>query len=198
MLDAVAGAIARSIFKTKAQLVAKTPLASQIEASDPDDKNPVLPVHPGVAAYLNSGEQSFFDKFQQHFYLAGMALSLAGSVVALLIGRLNRKKSESDLRQIDRLIELADKALTAQAPSELKALEEEFNGIIVWFVKRQASGTADSTAFSIAIAHAQRAIEKQREALRQGSQAPCLNKNPIRAVRIVAKISWTAYARSRE
>jgi len=27
---------------------------------------------------------------------------------------------------------------------------------------------ADSTAFSIAIAHAQRAIEKQREALRQG------------------------------
>lgn len=28
-----------------------------------------------------------------------MALSMAGSVVALLIGRLNRKKSESDLRQ---------------------------------------------------------------------------------------------------
>src|ERR1700731_1997927 len=53
MLDGVAGAIARSIFKTKAQLVAKTPLASQIEAPDPDDKNPVLPVHPGVAAYLD-------------------------------------------------------------------------------------------------------------------------------------------------
>ena len=42
MLDAVAGAIARSLFKTKALLVAKTPLASQIEAPDPDDKNPVL------------------------------------------------------------------------------------------------------------------------------------------------------------
>ncbi|MGH6845456.1 MAG: TAXI family TRAP transporter solute-binding subunit, partial [Methylocella sp.] len=39
MLDVVAGAIARSIFKTKAQLIAKTPLASQIEAPDPDDKN---------------------------------------------------------------------------------------------------------------------------------------------------------------
>jgi len=69
MLDAVAGAIARSLFKTKALLVAKTPLASQIEAPDPDDKNPVLPVHPGVASYLNSGEQSFFDEFQQYFYL---------------------------------------------------------------------------------------------------------------------------------
>lgn len=168
MLDAVAGAIARSIFKTKAQLVAKTPLASQIEAPDPDDKNPVLPVHPGVASYLNSGEQSFFDEFQKYFYLGGMALSLAGSAIALLVGRLNRKKSESDLRQIDRLIELADKALTAQTSSELTALDEELNKIIAWFVKGQASGTADSTAFSVAIAHAQHAIEKQRAALRQG------------------------------
>jgi TRAP-type uncharacterized transport system substrate-binding protein len=167
MLDAVAGAIARSIFKTKAQLVAKTPLASQIEAPDPDDKNPVLPVHPGVVAYLNSGEQSFFDEFQKYFYLGGMVLSMVGSVIALLVGRLNRKKSESDLRQIDRLIELADKALAAQA-SELKALEDELNGIIAWFVKGQASGTADSTAFSIAIAHARHAIEKQRGAHRQG------------------------------
>jgi hypothetical protein len=126
-----------------------------------------LPVHPGVAAYLTSGEQSFFDKFQQYFYLGGIALSLAGSAIALLVGRLNRKKSESDLRQINRLIELADKALVAQA-SELKALEEELNGIIAWFVKGQASAAADSTAFSVAIAHAQHAIEKQREALRQG------------------------------
>jgi hypothetical protein len=178
MLDAVAGAIARSIFKTKAQLVAKTPLASQIEAPDPDDKNPVLPVHPGVVAYLNSGEQSFFDEFQQYFYLGGMVLSMAGSVVALLIGRLNRKKSESDLRQIDRLIELADKALTAQASSELKALEEELNGIIAWFVKGQASGTADSTAFSVAIAHARHAIEKQREALRQGQTGSVPQQEP--------------------
>jgi hypothetical protein len=177
MLDVVAGAIAQSIFKTKAQLIAKTPLASQIEAPDPDDKNPVLPVHPGVVAYLNSGEQSFIDKFQQYFYLGGMVLSIAGSVVALLIGRLNRKKSESDLRQISRLIELADKALAAQA-SELKALEKELNGIIAWFVKGQASGTADSTAFSVAIAHARHAIEKQREALRQGQTGSMPHQEP--------------------
>jgi hypothetical protein len=87
-----------------------------------------LPVHPGVVAYLNSGEQSFFDEFQKYFYLGGMVLSVAGSAIALLVGRLNRKKSESDLRQIDRLIELADKALAAQA-SELKALEGELNRI---------------------------------------------------------------------
>jgi hypothetical protein len=168
MLDAVAGAIARSLFKTKAQLIAKTPLASQIEAPDPDDKNPVLPVHPGVAAYLNSGEQSFFDEFQQYFYLGGMALSLGGSAIALLIGRLNRKKSEADLLKIDRLIQLADEALTAEAQSELEPLDAELNGIIAWFVKGQASETADATAFSVGIAHARHAIEQRREFLRRG------------------------------
>jgi TRAP-type uncharacterized transport system substrate-binding protein len=168
MLDAIAGAIARSIFKTKSQMMAKTPLANQIEAPDPDDKNPVLPVHPGVANYLNSGEQSFFDEFQQYFYLGGMALSLGGSGIALLVSHFKRKKSESDLRQIDRLIELADKALVAETAPDLKALEEELNKIISWFVKGQASGTADSAAFTIAISHAQHAIERQREALRQG------------------------------
>jgi hypothetical protein len=168
MLDAIAGAIARSIFKTKSQMMAKTPLANQIEAPDPDDKNPVLPVHPGVANYLNSGEQSFFDEFQQYFYLGGMALSLGGSAIALLVSHIKRKKSESDLRQIDRLIELADKALVAETAPELKALEEELNRIISWFVKGQASGTADSAAFTIAISHAQHAIERQREVLRQG------------------------------
>jgi hypothetical protein len=30
--------------------MALTPLTSQIEAPDPDENNPVLPIHPGVAA----------------------------------------------------------------------------------------------------------------------------------------------------
>ena len=41
MLNAVAGALARSILKTKAKLMALTPLANQIEAPDPDEKNPI-------------------------------------------------------------------------------------------------------------------------------------------------------------
>lgn len=167
MLDAVAGAIVRSILTTKTQLMAKTPLANQIEAPDPDDKNPILPVHPGVAAYLNNGEQSFFDAFQQYLYFGGMALSLAGSAIALLIGRFNRKKSESDLAQIDHLIAIADKALSAQSLPELQTMDEELNGIVAWFVKGQGAGAADSTAFSVAIDHARRAIQRQRVLIEQ-------------------------------
>ncbi len=41
-------------------------------------------------------------------------------------------------------------------------------GLLRGSSKDKPAGTANSTAFSVAIAHAQHAIEKQREALRQG------------------------------
>jgi TRAP-type uncharacterized transport system substrate-binding protein len=160
MLDIVAGAIAQSLFTAKTKLMQSTPLAAQIEAPDPDDKNPVLPVHPGVAAYLNNGQQSFFDEFQSYFYMGGLALSTLGSLVAVVLGRLNRRKSQEELSRIDRLIGLADQALRARRLPEIEALEEELNGIVGWFVKNGGGG--DGGAFSVAIAHARYAIDKQR------------------------------------
>ncbi|MGA2636671.1 TAXI family TRAP transporter solute-binding subunit [Methylocella sp.] len=160
MLDIVAGAIAQSLFTAKAKLMQSTPLAAQIEAPDPDDKNPVLPVHPGVAAYLNNGQQSFFDEFQSYFYMGGLALSTLGSLAAVVVGRLNRRKSQEELSRIDRLIGLADQALRARRLPEIEALEEELNGIVGWFVKNGGGG--DGSAFSVAIAHARYAIDKQR------------------------------------
>ncbi len=163
MLDIVAGAIAQSLFTAKAKLMQSTPLAAQIEAPDPDDKNPVLPVHPGVAAYLNSGQQSFFDEFQSYFYVGGLALSTLGSLVAVVLGRLNKRKSQEELSRIDRLIGLADQALRARRLPEIEALEEELSGIVGWFVKNGGGG--DGSAFSVAIAHARYAIDKQRRTI---------------------------------
>ncbi len=70
MFDFVAGAIAQTLFTAKARMMQITPLAAQIEAPDPDDKNPVLPVHPRVANYLSNGVQSFFDEFQNYIIWA--------------------------------------------------------------------------------------------------------------------------------
>lgn len=164
MLDITAGAIAQSIFTTKSRLMAKTPTAAQIEAPDPDDKNPILPVHPGVAAYLNSGVQSFFDEFQQYFYIGGMAVSVLGSAIALVIGRMGRRQSQAALMQIDRLIAIAGKALAAQ-PAEVEELDRELGAIIAWFVKGQVRAGLDATVFSVAISHARNAIERRRAAL---------------------------------
>jgi TRAP-type uncharacterized transport system substrate-binding protein len=169
MFDVVAGAIAQSLFTTKTKLMQSTPLAAQIEAPDPDDKNPVLPVHPGVAAYLNNGQQSFFDEFQNYFYMGGLALSTLGSLAAVLLGRLSRRKSEEDLAKIDRLIGIADQALRTREAAVIDTLEADLNDIVAWFIKRNAGG-GDGSAFTVAIAHARYAIDKQRALALRDSQ----------------------------
>ncbi len=160
MLDIVAGAVAQSLLTTKTKLMQLTPLAAQIEAPDPDAKNPVLPIHPGVAAYLNNGEQSFFDEFQNYFYMGGMALSAIGSLVAVLLGRLSQRKSQEEFAKIDRLIGIADQALRTRDRAELDTLEADLNDIITWFIKQNRGG--EGSAFSVAISHARYTIEKQR------------------------------------
>ncbi|WP_374309437.1 TAXI family TRAP transporter solute-binding subunit [Methylocella sp.] len=169
MPDAVAGAIARSLFRAKGRLEALTPAARQIEAPDPDAKNPVLPVHPGVASYLNEGDQSFFDEIQQYFYVAGVGLSVFGSFAALLVGVLNRRKSGDERRRFEAVLRLADAALAAQ-DKELQGLEEELKGAVGWFVNDGPPDAAKAAAFSIALSQARHALDRRREALRATSQ----------------------------
>jgi hypothetical protein len=166
MTNLVAGAIGRSIFTTKTQLMAKTPLASQIEAPDPDDKNPILPVHPGVAAYLNSGDQSFFDQFQEYFYLGGIVLSLAGSIFALVAGYLGRKRSADDWRPIRRLIEIADQAVDSEF-DQLDRLEGEIRALVSSALGSQVHPTDSDrlSAFSTALAHTRHVVERRRHSL---------------------------------
>lgn len=167
MLNVVAGLIGRSLFRAKAKLTTVSPLASHIEAPDPDDKNPILPVHPGVAAYLNSGDQSFFDALEQYLYVVGIPLSFVGSLMAVLIGLLRNRKLEAAQQQVYRVLVIADAARTADW-SELETLEGEFHAIVASFVNRLAEGDSDAGQLpvsSLAIDHARRAIERRRRRL---------------------------------
>jgi TRAP-type uncharacterized transport system substrate-binding protein len=167
MLNVVAGLIGKSILQTKAKLMAISPLASQIEAPDPDDKNPLLPVHPGVAAYLSSGDQSFLDSLQQYLYVVGIPLSLVGSLLAVLVGLRSNKKMEADQNRVYRLLVIADAVRTAE-PSELESLENEFDTIVASCVNTLAEGSSSASQLpvsSLAIDHARRAIDRRRAQL---------------------------------
>ncbi|MCF4129858.1 C4-dicarboxylate ABC transporter substrate-binding protein (plasmid) [Methylobacterium sp. SyP6R] len=171
MPNVVAAAIARSILTTKAKLVAVTPLAAQIEAPDPDDKSPILPLHPGVAAYLSNGDESFFDQAQQYFYVGGLVVSLAGSLFAALSSYWTRRRSAQDWRPIQRLVAIADEAPRAAGP-ELAVLESEFRALVSSVLGR-SPGAADTdrlSAFSTALAHARHALDSRRAVL--GPEAP--------------------------
>jgi hypothetical protein len=166
MLNAVAGVLARSILKTKAKLMAVAPIASQIEAPDPDEKNPALPVHPGVAAYLSSGDQSFFDEAQTYFYAIGIPLSLVGSAIALISSFLANRKLREDQGRVFRLLVIADETSKADL-AELDALDREFKTIVAACVGDLAEGSngGDQAAVSLAIEHARRSLEQRRKSL---------------------------------
>ena len=161
MLDIVAGAIARTTLKSKTKLMQASPIMSEMEAPDTDKKSDILPVHPGVVAYLENGEKSFFDEFQSYIYPVGLALSAVGSLAGFLFERFSRRRERGEHEKVDRLIGIADQALKTQEKSELEALENEINAIVAWFIKNKSG--ADTSAFTLAIGHARYAIAKQKE-----------------------------------
>ncbi len=158
------------------------PLAAQIEAPDPTTRTPFCRFIPGVAAYLNSGQQSFFDEFQSYFYMGGMVLSAVGSLVAVVIGRHGPPEIQGGASKIDRLIGIADQALRARDIVRDRDAGRGIKWIVAWLVK--AGGGEGAAAFSVAISHARYAIEKQRAAiLREGRRARRGNGRPRRGRR---------------
>ncbi|WP_336487364.1 TAXI family TRAP transporter solute-binding subunit [Methylobacterium nigriterrae] len=174
MPDLLAAAIARSVFTMKPMLLAATPLASQIEAPDTDDKNPVLPIHPGVIAYLGSGDQSFFDASENYLYVGGIVLSVAGSALAILAERWQRRRSARDRKLLRRLIAIAEAAETAGA-TELDALDRELHALTAAALALHAEGRVRSDQWAVvaaAGAHARRAIAGRRTAQARAARAP--------------------------
>ena len=184
MLDAVAGVIARSTLKTKANLMAVTSHANQIEAPDPDEKNSALPIHPGVAAYLSSGDQSFIDEAQKYFYAIGIPLSIIGSALAIVSGMLRNKQLQGDQQRIFRLLVIADEAGDANL-GELDTLEKEFKASVAACVGKliEGSNATEQAPVSLAIEHARRAIEARRSMIgtRAAPEAARAGKDEARA-----------------
>lgn len=160
MLNLVAGAIGQTLLTSKSKLVALTPLASQIEAPDPDAKNPILPIHPGVASYLSSGEQSFFDELHSYFYLAAAVISILGSAATIIMGRLKTGRMRQEQKRIGQLIQIADQAQEADS-EKLEALERSLHLLIGEAVAAAGNAGADST-MALAINHARYSVAARR------------------------------------
>ena len=166
MLDIVADAIGRSILTAKAQLMNVAPMAGQIEAPDVSDQNPLLPIHPGFAAYLSNGDQSFFDQAQRYLYIFGIPLSIGASLITLLISTLNARGSKKDREAVERLLSIAHEANSADR-ERLEALESELHEAVAECVAK--SGEADKGEqwkTQIAMQHAMRRFERRDAALK--------------------------------
>lgn len=127
MLDTVAGELARLLVLSKNRLGTLLPGAQEIIAPDTDDKSPYLPLHPGAAAYYNDDEESWFDRFEDLFYLIAMLGSVVASGGAAALGYVRRRKHrESDLHDLATLMN----KLANDADIDCDAAERELEAIV--------------------------------------------------------------------
>lgn len=127
MLDAVAGELARLLVVSKGRLALLMPTSHQIIAPDTDDKSPYLPLHPGAAAYYNDDQESWFDRFEDVFYLVAMVGSIFASIGAGAAGYFRRHNHrEADLKSLSALI----KTIANDPNFDPDRVEQELNRLI--------------------------------------------------------------------
>jgi TRAP transporter TAXI family solute receptor len=120
---------ARQLFAIRQTLAKQVPGAAHIKKPD-TDKDAELPVHRGAAAYIDSTERTFLDRYGDYFWFALLVLSGLGSAGAWLRHFLKRDESEEDTLHRNRILDLISKARVAETPEELLAMEREVDGIL--------------------------------------------------------------------
>ena len=87
--ESTIAAFTRQLFAIRQAVMAEFPLAAKIETPD-TDKDAVIPVHPGAAAFVDGEEKTFLDRYSDYIWWGLMALSAMGSAGAWFAGYLKR------------------------------------------------------------------------------------------------------------
>ena len=157
----------KHLFASRQALAAEIPAAAKIEKPD-TDKDASVPVHPGAAAYLDGELKSFLDRYSDFIYLALMAVSFLGSG---FVGLLSYNKADDRvrrLRSLERLLEIAKSARTADSIQALDELQTEIDAIQGEMIQEVEASTLDNAAimaYALSIERAQLAISDRRTAL---------------------------------
>lgn len=125
----IVGSLMRLMLAARPAIAARVPIANRIEAPAAD-KGAALPVHPGVLAYLEDDEQSFFEKYSDVFYIGAMCLSVLGTGLAAVATRLTRHRTTDADKILRRLIDITKAVRSAERLDMLDGYEEEADELL--------------------------------------------------------------------
>jgi TRAP-type uncharacterized transport system substrate-binding protein len=163
MPDVEAAEILRALLVDKPRLVAATSLADGIAPPDILKSQQVLPVHPGVIAYLGAGDESFYERFDRMLYLGGLALSIAGTALAFGLGLWRRSHPPPEDRDLARIM-----AIAHAPPRDTAGLDgcgEEIRAIRERLLERRVKGKVDAerlATLQLALQHAADVLATER------------------------------------
>ena len=119
----------RQLFAIRQTLKTDFPLAAQIETPD-TDKDAVIPVHPGAAAYVDGEEKTFLDRYSDFIWWGLMALSAMGSAGAWFAGYLKKDERSNNSTLRERLLDMIAAARRSDSTEELDQMQTEADDIL--------------------------------------------------------------------
>ncbi len=178
--DSTIATFTQQLFTARQTVMTENPLAAKIETPD-TDKDAVIPVQPGAAAYVDGDEKSFLDRYSDLIWFSLMGLSATGSIGAWFASYLRKDERISNASQRDRLLDMLASARRCDSCDELDAMQTEADAILRDALNCYENGAIDSaalTAFSIALEQFHNAVADRKTLLAAVPPAPLRPARP--------------------
>jgi TRAP transporter TAXI family solute receptor len=160
-------AFTRQLFAIRQSVMAEFPLAAKIETPD-TDKDAVIPVHPGAAAFVDGEEKTFLDRYSDYIWGGLMALSAMGSAGAWFAGYLKKDERSSNSSLRERLLDMLARARHSDSTEELDQIQAEADDILRDALQCFENGAIEEgalTAFNIALEQFHNAVADRKALL---------------------------------
>ena len=165
--ESTIAAFTRQLFAIRQQLMSEYPLAAKIETPD-TDKDAVIPVHPGAAAFIDGEEKTFLDRYSDYIWWALMALSATGSLGAWFASYLKKDERNVNGSLRDRLLGMLARARQSDSTEELDQMQAEADDILRETLHCFENGAIEEgtlTAFNIALEQFHNAVADRKALL---------------------------------
>ncbi len=165
--ESTVAAFTRQLFAIRQQLMTEFPLAAKIETPD-TDKDAVIPVHPGAAAFVDGEEKTFLDRYSDYIWWGLMALSAMGSAGAWFAGYLKKDERTNNSSLRERLLDMIAAARHSDTIEELDRMQSEADEILRDTLRCFDDGAIEEgalTAFSIALEQFHNAVADRKTLL---------------------------------
>jgi TRAP transporter TAXI family solute receptor len=165
--ESTVAAFTRQLFGIRQSLMTAFPLAAKIETPD-TDKDAVIPVHPGAAAYVDGEEKTFLDRYSDFIWWGLMALSAMGSAGAWFAGYLKKDERSNNSSLRERLLDMLATARRSDSTEELDQMQAEADDILRNTLHCFEHGSIEEgalTAFNIALEQFHNAVADRKALL---------------------------------
>ena len=170
--ESTVAAFTRQLFAIRQTVMAEFPLAAKIETPD-TDKDAVIPVHPGAAAYVDGEEKTFLDRYSDFIWWGLMGLSAMGSAGAWFAGYLKNDERSNNSSLRERLLDMLGAARRSDSIEELDQMQTEADGILRDTLHCFEHGAIEEgalTAFNIALEQFHNAVADRKALLMSMTQ----------------------------